>query len=403
MALSLFMPSTTGMEAQSHALSQVATNIANINTVGYKTNETMFYSLLGSNPVVKSTNTGLTSSRTDIQGVGYYDRTNVLDSGVVVSTGNNYDVAISGNDNAFFTLKDDYNNIYYTRAGNFSVQTENGVTYLVNGNGLNVQGFLSVDGKDVYGVAAEDIIIQYPEKIPPIPTTELTITANVPATGVDSSSYSMTVYAPTHDGETMNMILKKVEGKANTWELSFSVNGGTATSEATEVVFSDKGDLETPKVLDVNINWDDGDTNSVHLDISNMTQLAGGQGTTYIKQDGAPSGQFEKCFIDKDGVVKAYYSNGDTYNCGKLALTSFTAPENLTPINGTLFEANAETGETAYVSDTSILVPQALEQSAVNVEEEFSNMIVVQRAYSLNTQSFTAANEMLQTLVDLKT
>ena len=149
MALSLFMPSTTGMEAQSHALEQVATNIANMNTVGYKSNETMFYSLLGSNPVVKSTNTGLTSSRADIQGVGYYDRTNVLDSGVVVSTGNNFDVAISGNDNAFFTLKDAYNNVYYSRAGDFGVQTENGVTYLVNGNGLKVQGFPSIEGEDV--------------------------------------------------------------------------------------------------------------------------------------------------------------------------------------------------------------------------------------------------------------
>ncbi len=403
MALSSFMPSTTGMEAQSHALGQVATNIANMRTVGYKSNQTMFYSLLGSNPVVKGNNSGLSSSRADIQGVGYYDRTNILDGGVVTSTGNNYDVAISGNENAFFTLKDAFNNTYYSRAGDFSTRTENGVTYLVNSSGLKVQGFPSIDGKDSYGVSPEDIVIKYPEKVPPIPTTDLTITANVPATGVDSSSYGMTVYAPTHDGETVNMVFKKVEGKANTWALSFEVEGGTATGSATEVVFSDKGVLETPKTLDVNINWDDGDTNSIHLDISNMTQLAGGPGTTYIKQDGAPSGQFEKSFIDKDGVVKAYYSNGDTYNFGKIALTAFTAPENLTPINGTLFEANAETGNTHFVETPNVLVPQSLEQSAVNVEEEFSNMIVVQRAYSLNTQSFTTTNEMLELLIDLKT
>ncbi len=403
MALSSFMPSTTGMEAQSHALGQVATNIANMNTVGYKSNQTMFYTLLGSNPVVKSTNNGLSSSRSDIQGVGYYDRTNILDGGVITSTGNNFDVAISGNDNAFFTLKDSFNNLYYSRAGDFSTRTENGVTYLVNSSGLKVQGFPSIDGKDSYGVGTEDIVIKYPEKVPPIPTTELTITANVPATGVDSSSYGLTVYAPTHDGETVNMIFKKVEGKANTWTLSFEVEGGTAVGSETEVVFSEKGVLETPKTLDVNINWDDGDTNSISLDLSNMTQLAGGTGTTYIKQDGAPSGQFEKCFIDKDGVVKAYYSNGDTYNFGKIALTAFTAAENLTPINGTLFEANAETGETHYVEEANVLVPQSLESSAVNVEEEFSNMIVVQRAYSLNTQSFTTTNEMLELLIDLKT
>lgn len=403
MALNSFMPSTTGMEAQSHAMGQVATNIANMRTVGYRSNETMFYTLLGSNPVVKSHNSGIASSRADIQGVGYYDRTNILDAGVVVSTGQNYDVAISGQDNAFFMLKDPFNHTYYSRAGDFSTRTENGVTYLVNSNGLKVQGFPSIDGKDSYGVSPEDIIIKYPDKVPPKPTTEMTITANVPATGVDSSSYGLTVYAENHDGETVNMIFKKVEGQQNTWTLSFDVEGGTATGTETTVVFNSNGDIETPKTLDVNINWDDGDTNSIHLDISNMTQLAGEEGVTHIKQDGAPAGKFEKSFIDKDGVVKATYSNGDTYNFGKIALVGFTSPENLTPYNGTLFEANAETGDTRFIDNNTILVPQSLEQAAVNVEEEFSNMIVVQRAYSLNSQSFTTTNEMLQVLMDLKT
>ena len=41
MALSMFYPSVTGMEAQSHAMSTVSTNIANVNTVGYKKQETL--------------------------------------------------------------------------------------------------------------------------------------------------------------------------------------------------------------------------------------------------------------------------------------------------------------------------------------------------------------------------
>ena len=150
------------------------------------------------------------------------------------------------------------------------------------------------------------------------------------------------------------------------------------------------------------INWDDGDTNNIHLDISNMTQLAGSQGTTYVKQDGAEAGHFMKSFIDKDGIVKAYYSNGDTYNFAKLTLVGFSAPENMTPYEGTMFEANGTTGNSFYV-DNGILVPQSLESSAVNIEEEFSNMIMIQRAYSSNAQTFTTANEMLELLVDLKT
>ena len=53
MALSIFSPSVSGLNAQSHALETVSTNLANISTTGYKSAETMFYSLLGSQPLVK--------------------------------------------------------------------------------------------------------------------------------------------------------------------------------------------------------------------------------------------------------------------------------------------------------------------------------------------------------------
>lgn len=402
MALNAFFAANTGMEAQSHALTQVAANIANINTTGYKTNQTMFYTLLGSAPVVKNNASGIYSSRADINGVGYYDRTNILDQGVVTSTGRNFDAAISGDDNAFFTLKDEYNDIYYTRAGDFETRTENGTTYLIANNGFRVQGFPSVNGGDTFGASPEDVIIKYPEVLPPQPTTKAKITANVPATGVDSSSYAITVYAPNHNGETLNMIFKKVEGMDNAWDLSFSVEGGTAVGSETRVQFNSKGELVTPKNLNVSIAWDDGDANNIALDISNMTQLAGGSGTTHVEQDGKEAGNYLKSFIDKDGVVKAYYSNGESYNFGKLALTGFSAPENLTPLSGTLFEANGTTGDAFYLKDNGVIQPQSLERSATNVEQEFGLMIQVQRAYSLNVQSFQAADEMLQLLYDLK-
>ncbi len=403
MALKGFIASTTGMLAQSHAMSQISTNIANIRTVGYRTNETMFYTLLGSNPVVKSNGSGLSSSRVDVEGVGFYDRTNVLDQGSVYSTGNNYDVAINGNENSFFLLKDSYGDDYYSRAGNFSTLTQNGTTYLVNQNGLYVQGFPSINGTEEFGADPEDIVIKYPEKIPAIPTTEATVVANVPATGVDKNSIGITIYNENHEGETMNMIFTKVEGKVNTWAMSFDVEGGTATSDATEVVFDSEGNVVSPKNFTVNVAFDDGGSNTISMDISGITQLSDVSTETYIRQNGAPSGSFVKSYIDDKGIVKAYYSNGDTYNFAKLALVGFTAPENLTPYEGTLFQANTETGESFYSNENSNIVSGSLENSTVNIEEEFSTMILVQRAYSSSANAFTTTDEMLQTAVNLKT
>ncbi len=401
MALSMFIPSTTGMEAYAHAITQVSTNIANMNTVGYKTNQTMFYTLLGSSPVVKNNNTGINSSKADIQGVGFYDRTLIEKEGLIRQTGGNYDVAINGNGNAFFTLQDGYNNIYYTRAGDFGTQSINGQTYLVAHNGMRVQGFEALENGG-FSENADDIILQYPERIPARATTEATIVSNVPADGVDASSYGIPVYAENHESDSLTMTFKRVPGKVNTWNLSFSVNGGTASGSVDEVIFNTDGKIMSPQNLTVDIQWDDGPTNNILLDLSEVTQYAGGVGTVFVKQNGAAGGDVQKTSIDENGILKALYSNGDTHNIAKVALTGFTSPDNLYPIDETLFEANADTGDSYYVVG-SYLIPEALENSTVDIVDQFGVMMITQRAYSSNANAFTVNDEMLQTAVNLKT
>ena len=118
MALSIFFPSVTGLDAQSTALGSVSDNIANIRTTGYKAADTLFYTLLGSQPISKNSAAGISSSRADVSGVGTYTRYNILQAGEITSTGNVYDVALEGG-NAFFMVTDEYGQTYYTRAGDF--------------------------------------------------------------------------------------------------------------------------------------------------------------------------------------------------------------------------------------------------------------------------------------------
>lgn len=407
MALSIFTPSVSGMEAQSHAIGTSSTNLANIRTVGYKSTSTMFYTLLGSRPLVQSNGSGNASSRADVDGVGYYDRTDITRNGIVTPTGKSFDVAINGNSNAFFALKDSGGNTYYSRAGDFSTRTEGGVTYVVNNSGYKLQGFPAT-GNGTFSGSLSDLIVQYPDKVPSTPTSKVEVTANVPASGVDTSSYGITVYGPNNDGKTMNMVFNKVEGQNNAWDLDFNIDGGTVTTAGPiEAIFDSNGKLLSPKEFNVTVTWDDGSTNNIAMDISHMTQLAGGSGTTNISQDGNKSGDFVKSYIDNGGVLKALYSNGDTRDCGKIALVGFESPDNLIPVSGTMFEASNDTGATHYVmgpdtNNKNILVPEAVEASNVNVEQEFSNLIVIQRAYTLNSNAFTVADEMTSTAINLK-
>ena len=404
MALSIFTPSVTGMASQSHALETVSTNIANINTVGYKSSETMFYTMLGSIPVVKgNAASGLQSTRVDTQGVGYYDRTLITSQGQVVASNSSFDVAINGNSNAFFNVRDSYSgDMYYTRAGNFRIQLTDGQPYLVANNGMRVQGFMpNEDG--TFGTSISDIVLNYPEKIPATPTSQVQIGANVPADGVENSSYGIMVYGPNDNGANMNMVFHKVEGKNNAWNVTFEMDGATVSSEPIEVLFSNDGKVISPTNFNLNVTWADGSTNAINMNIEKMTQYAGSSGITNIKQDGQEGGAFKEASIGEDGIVSALYTNGETVKIAKIALSSFAAPDNLTPISGTLFEANGASGNAVLIEDGgNYLVPQALEQSTANVEKEFSKMVVIQRAYGMNSSSFTVADEMLQVVRDLK-
>lgn len=402
MALNLFMPSVTGMDAHSHAMSTISTNIANLTTVGYKKSETMFYTLLGSQPSVKGNNSGLYSSRADVEGVGYYDRTAVTEQGVVTSAAGDYNVAINGTGNAFFLVNDSAGNPYYTRAGAFETRTMGGDTYLIAPNGYTVQGFAALE-EGGFAASPSDIIINPLAKMPSTPTTKAEVTANVPANGVDSSAYGITVYGPNNDGKTMNMVFSKVEGKINTWDVTFTVDGGTVAAEPVEAVFDSSGQLLTPKNISLTVNWDnDEGSNSITLDISHMTQYDGSSGITHVSQDGRESGDFIKSYIDTDGILKASYTNNQTVNIAKLAVVGFEAPDNLESVSNTMFRANPNCGDSYFVED-NVVQPNALETSNASVEEEFSNMVVIQRAYSLNAQSFTVADEMLQEAVNIKT
>ena len=121
-----------------------------------------------------------------------------------------------------------------------------------------------------------NIEFEFLEKMPSVPTSDVDITANVPADGVEKSAYSMTVYGPNNDGANMSMIFTKVPDKLNTWTITFAVDGAqAATAEPVEAVFSSEGELISPKTMTVNVEWNDGSSGNINVDITNITQYAG--------------------------------------------------------------------------------------------------------------------------------
>jgi flagellar hook-basal body protein len=149
-----------------------------------------------------------------------------------------------------------------------------------------------------------------------------------------------------------------------------------------------------------------GDESSISIDISGMSQFAGAYTVTTATQDGAGVGVRSAILIGRDGTVSAEFTNGQTVGLYKIPLAQFSNVNGLQEESGTVFTPTDYSGDPllyeAGTQGTGFLSGSTIENSNVELAEEFGNLIVAQRSYSLNSQVISAVNEMTQNLSQLK-
>lgn len=104
--------------------------------------------------------------------------------------------------------------------------------------------------------------------------------------------------------------------------------------------------------------------------------------------------------VDTAGIVTALDLDGNRQEIGQLSLAKFMNPQGLQILGGGLYAESANTGEITVGTPGSegfaALRPGALEGSNVDIAEEFTNMIIAQRAYSACAKTFSVGDQMLE-------
>jgi len=126
----------------------------------------------------------------------------------------------------------------------------------------------------------------------------------------------------------------------------------------------------------------------------------------FITQNGSKFGTFSGVTIGQDGLVTALFDNGETRKIFQIPMATFVNPNQLENKSGNVWSATQASGDyTLRVADSGPagqVVQSALEASTVDIGAEFTNMIVVQRAYSASTKIITTADQMLEELMRTK-
>ena len=142
------------------------------------------------------------------------------------------------------------------------------------------------------------------------------------------------------------------------------------------------------------------------IDFSELVQFNSEFSASITSQDGNSMGVLQNYAINPAGEVVGTFSNGKSDVLGQIALAIFNNPSGLTEMGNTLFQVSANSGIAQVGLPGSggrgTVSPGVLEMSNVDLAEEFTGMVIVQRAFQANARTVTTVDQILQELVNLK-
>lgn len=161
-------------------------------------------------------------------------------------------------------------------------------------------------------------------------------------------------------------------------------------------------------------NMDDDASNSARITLdlgrigeaNGFTQYGAEFTPGFITQNGSQFGTLAGVTIDPDGLMTALFDNGETRPIFKIPIATFVNVNGLNARTGNVWNQTQASGDnTLREANNGVagsVTQAALESSTVDIGEEFTKMIVVQRAYSASTRIISTADEMLEELVRIK-
>ncbi|MBS0373539.1 MAG: flagellar hook protein FlgE [Proteobacteria bacterium] len=406
-----FRVSLSGLDATSSALDVVANNIANSNTTGFKTSRVNFADVYATGSLNLSSNQsgeGVTIAGIDEQ----------FTQGNITQTGNNLDLAISGQ--GFFTLHDN-SGYYYTRNGTFSVDRTG---YVVNSQNQRLQVYPSLPNGTFNTGALQDLQLNTSQSAPQA-TTAVNANVNLPANAAvpvntpfnptDPLSYNNTTSTAVYDSlgyqHTASFYFIKQAG-ANAWNVAMTVDG-TQVGGVQTLQFDSAGVIQIPP-SPANATYSfpaytpttGASALNVTVDLSGTTQYGNQFAVNTVTQDGYSTGQLTTINVDNTGIVSAKYTNGRSLTLGQLAISTFPNPQGLAPLGHSNWSETFASGNvirgTAGSSNIGLVQSGALEASNVDLTKELVDMITAQRAFQANAQMITTDDQITQTILQIR-
>lgn len=174
---------------------------------------------------------------------------------------------------------------------------------------------------------------------------------------------------------------------------SFTYNGGS-----TAMAFAPANQAQSPQVVTLNFG-NPGEFNGLSQFFSSNNAVAS-------NQTGFGNGQLDNISIDQFGKITGRFTNGVLKTLGQIALANFTNPGGLQRDGQSNYLETVNSGNALIgIPGAGVqgnIVSGALEQSNVDLAQQFTDMIIAQRGFQAATKVITNADQLLQDIVNLR-
>ncbi len=230
-------------------------------------------------------------------------------------------------------------------------------------------------------------------------------------------SGSVTVYDSLGTAHQVTLKFTKIADNVWTWTASVpgtsTINGQSASATGT-IEFNPDGTLDPAKISPNNpqltfVPNGGAATSIIDLDFGTgfggVTQTSSSSVISALSQNGSPSASLSNLNIDQYGKIVGIFSNGSSKNLAQIMVATFNNLNGLISVGDNMYSAYANSGEPRIGSlgeeSGTTVQSGALEQSNVDLSEEFTRMIVSQRGFQANARVITTADSLLQEITNL--
>ena len=418
----------SGLRVHQTKMDVIGNNIANVNTVGFKSSRVTFSELFYQTTQAASGHndeTQVGGQNAKQIGLGASLATIAVDitgEGGTQSTNRPFDLKING---GTFFIVNSHGSTLFTKAGNFATDDYG---RLVTDTGAYVMGYTADEPGGALATDQLRPIEIYVDKFvntDPMATSDSHFAGNInKADGNFAENLPITRNVQIYDNLGYQYSVQVQIRKVSDTEYSVTTNGvyaGTNLAEGLEanmegtLTFDEAtGRLTQDTIMDLSITGSDSFTvNPIKVDFSKITcfgtesTIDSARGTYKGEGTGKKVGVMSSVGIDSSGNVIAAYDNGDNEILGQLAVAQFSNPAGLEKRGENMYAATLNSGEFNGLGEPiantgGSITSGVLEMSNVDLAGEFTDMIVTQRGFQANSRIITTSDTMIEELLNLK-